>query len=226
MWQVYKYQPVNKYVLSNLAKGKLWFACPEAFNDPFEFRLQRSDQAKGIATLREQNLHLEGLSDDELIQRATATYEGAMRSMGVCCFTEVPDDVLMWSYYADAHRGICLGFGGNDGEAPEDAALYPVRYEEEYPQLDFEDVWHVEGLAKVLWTKERAWSHEREWRVLKVEGNIHGDYPGVLNRVIFGLRTPDDDQELVRSLVLGEDHVEFFQVRRDEARYQLHIEPL
>jgi len=154
MWQLYKYQAVNKMVLSNLAHRKLWASSPSAFNDPFEFRLQRTNDARGLEKLRNQNPHLTYLNDAELTKLAIENYESNIRSWGVICFTKVPDDILMWSHYADSHRGICLGFCGRDkAQDLNDVGLYPVVYTEEYPELDFSEIWSKDGLAKILWTK-------------------------------------------------------------------------
>jgi len=71
MWQLFKYQPINKLTLSNLAQDKLWASHANAFNDPFEFRLKNSGIAKGIDVIREQNPRLNILADSELIRRAT-----------------------------------------------------------------------------------------------------------------------------------------------------------
>lgn len=222
MWQLYKYQPVNKLVLSNLVRGQLWYSKPAAFNDPFEFRLQRNGTARGIRELRVQNPHLSTATDAELVEKATDLYENAIRSMGVCCFTEVPDSVLMWSHYAASHTGICLGFCGDEGRSESDDALYRVSYDDRYPSVDFSNVWDREGLAKVLWTKEKAWRHEREWRSIVTEGDQLREYHGSLNRVVFGLRTAEGDRELVRS-ILADKSIDYFCIVRDESRYRLHL---
>jgi len=225
MWQLYKYQPVNKLVLSNLSHGKLWFSQPDAFNDPFEFRLQRKKEVKGIVVLREQNPHLSNLSDEKIIGIATEKYEHEIRSMGVACFTELPNNIQMWSYYADSHKGICLGFcGKNENKSKNDSGLYKVGYESDYPELTFSDIWHKEGLAKILWTKEKEWRHEKEWRQIQVEGNKLVDYISYnLNKIISGLRTSEIDRNLIRCVV--SDKVEFLQVRRHNTSYKLEIIP-
>lgn len=225
MWQLYKYQPVNKLVLSNLSQLKLWASKPAAFNDPFEFRLQRKKVAKGLETLREQNPQLSGLSDEKLIKLAIEKYEQEIRSMGVVCFTELPNSIQMWSYYADSHKGICIGFCGIDKDkSKNDSALYKVSYESDYPELTFSDIWHRDGLAKILWTKEKEWEHEKEWRQIKIEGDKLCEYTGYkLNKIIFGLRTSEIDKNLVRSVVPEE--VEFLQVKRHDTSYNLELVP-
>jgi hypothetical protein len=109
-WPIYKYQPINGHTLGNLAQGKLWASPPSAFNDPFECRLQRADQSDSLSHLRAQNPNLASQSDKELIQMAIARYEQEFTKFGIICFSQHPDNILMWSHYTDHHRGICLGF--------------------------------------------------------------------------------------------------------------------
>lgn len=226
MWPLYKYQPLDRKVLSNLAQRKLWASDPRAFNDPFEFRLQRTFQAKGLPDVRVENPHLANVKDPELIQKAIETYENYIHGFGVVCLTEVPDDLLMWSHYADGHRGICMGFRGKDETPDPTVGLYRVEYTNEYPSPDFSRtrVWQRDGLAGVLWTKSIAWAYEKEWRLIRVNGEELIEYPGTLNKMIFGLRTTDTDRHLVRSILKGEDDVEYFQIVQDDAKYKLNIQ--
>ena len=224
MWQLYKYHSLSKNHLNNLARRKLWASHPTAFNDPFEFRLQRTHHAKGLSELRKLNPNHANRSDAELISMGVEGFESYIQKMGVICFSEEPHHILLWSHYTGNHSGICLGFCGRDeSETLKDAGIYPVKYEESYPEVDFAQVWHMEGLAKILWTKNKVWSYEKEWRMVRIEGNELVDYPGKLNKIIFGLRTSEADQELVRSLLRDDDDVEFFHVVQDDKRYKLHV---
>lgn len=36
-----------------------------------------------------------------------------MQHQGIACFSAKVDDLLMWSHYADGHRGFCLEFEGS-----------------------------------------------------------------------------------------------------------------
>ncbi len=68
-------------------------------------------------------------------------------SFGVLTLSEIPDDILMWSHYANNHEGICLEFDPrlHPGAFPR---LSPVRYQEAYPYIPtfFPDV--VQLLSK------------------------------------------------------------------------------
>jgi len=221
MWRLYKYQPITEQTLGNLARRKLWASCPSAFSDPFEFRLQRVANPPGIAELRTQNPHLDSLSDAEFLDGAITEFERTISSSGVVCFAQEPNETLMWSHYADRHRGMCLGFSGET--ALEEVAVYPVEYSDDYPELTFKQIWHRNGLARVLWTKHSKWSYEKEFRLIRIEGNQLIDYPGSLTRVIFGLRTSASDQQAIRKVLATESAVEYFKVVQDPAAYELHV---
>ncbi len=229
MWELYKYQPLNQRVLGNLARRQLWASSPKAFNDPFELRLPRVTEAKGVPGIRAVNPELNNLPDNKVVQKAIDTYQDHISKFAVVCFTEVYDDLLMWSHYADHHKGICIGFRArDDSQTAEETQIYKVEYADEYPTLDFsrERVWTREGIAGVLFSKFRAWSYEKEWRWIRVNGEEVVEYPGILNKIIFGLRTTEADHALVRAIVKGDTNVTFYKVEQDDTKYKLHVRPI
>ena len=57
--------------------------------------------------------------------------------MGVFCLTEVPGSILMWSHYATAHTGMCVGFERNkDNAFVNDGICLPVTYSRNYLTVD------------------------------------------------------------------------------------------
>jgi hypothetical protein len=223
MIQIYKYMPVSKYSLDNLAAMKLWASRPQAFNDPFEFRLQRAKLAAGMQEIREQNPRLAHLTDEQFLESsAILEMEKVIGQMGVICYAQHADNILMWSHYASQHHGICVGF--EVGKLLNDAGIYPVQYSPNYPTLTFAKIWHKDGLAKVLWTKNIGWAYEEELRGITVDGNTLRDYPGRLNKVIFGLRTPDADVAAVKAKAGAA--VDYYRVALDDTAYKLNIAPL
>jgi len=84
---------------------------------------------------------------------------------GVLCFSKTWRYPLLWSHYADKHRGICLGF-----DVPQ-PLLKKVKYRWERLLSDTEDDLKKERpnprLAEALFcTKFADWKYEREIRVL------------------------------------------------------------
>lgn len=107
---IYKYQSITKLTLQNLAQRKLWASFPTAFNDPFEFRVSRTAALAQVDALKADNPDLEKLSQVEICEALCCNIETELQKFGVTCFTENPTDILMWSHYADNHRGVCLSF--------------------------------------------------------------------------------------------------------------------
>jgi hypothetical protein len=75
---------------------------------------------------------------------------------GVLCFSKTWENPVIWSHYADRHRGIALGFDINSAMAKE------VTYTETRPPFCKAD---EPTLPTLLYTKHRDWQYEQEVRV-------------------------------------------------------------
>jgi len=133
----------------------------------------------------------------------------------IYCLTPDPCSTLMWSHYAENHRGICLEFHlGN----PLFLNALQVIYRSVYP------VWvpqEMQAIAdEAVLTKSKDWEYEREFRLVGspnfVEGHPlkpDGDFlrlpPRALQSVIVGCET---DYEAVKRVV--HDHAARLPVRR------------
>jgi hypothetical protein len=51
------------------------------------------------------------------------------------------------------------------------------------------------------------------------------DYPAPLTTIIFGLRTTQSHQHLIRKVVAAETSISFMKVTLDPEQYKLHIVP-
>ena len=70
-----------------------------ALNDPFEANYDK----KG---LRELAKHFDDMSGKEIIDYI----EKHKYKIGVICFSETKDNLLMWAHYANEHKGALIGF--------------------------------------------------------------------------------------------------------------------
>ena len=133
---LYKYQPFNVRTLANLKQASIWFSAPVDFNDPFDCALSGVDPERvpdsEVQRVLDQLIEKPGLSPKVRAEMCTAdgkatlkfreslikSLEGAFEDQrkirreqrGVACFSELHDDIVMWSHYADGHRGFCLEF--------------------------------------------------------------------------------------------------------------------
>lgn len=108
-------------------------------NDPFEF------------------LGVE-LSDREFRQVLTATKRHLSESNGLLCFSKSWRHPMLWSHYADKHRGVCLGLDVND-EKLEHVSYVNSRFSK--PPNPISQIF----MQKLLYTKFAHWSYEDEYRL-------------------------------------------------------------
>lgn len=144
--KLYKYRSLagtsKEYTKRILLNNELYFANPMDFNDPFEMRFKdcnRPNTPVGLASA--------------ILQT----------SLGICSLSTAKDDMQMWAYYADGHRGICIGFEASHVDSIFNEAK-PVVYQHEFSSVIDNSQKEIE---KVILTKCESWSHEKEWRIIK-----------------------------------------------------------
>ncbi|WP_053553524.1 DUF2971 domain-containing protein [Sphingopyxis sp. 113P3] len=149
---IYKYFPPNHYSLENLQNDVLFCRHFEDFNDPFEFW---SCLLQGIPTLNEVDRFKAACAtwgfvdadvldppDDwqeyfESLDEAQPDFKLLFDHTRIACFSAAPDNLLMWSHYADGMRGFCIAFDENLilGDDPKDY-LTDVEYLDKPPLVD------------------------------------------------------------------------------------------
>jgi hypothetical protein len=132
----------------------------------------------------------------EFMTGASPPMQAMLAERRIYCLTPKASNVLMWSHYADNHRGICLEFGVADNPLFRTAA--EVVYREEYPRWVPCDIYDKPGLVmELILTKSRDWCYEEEYRLVSVQTSaltnfqqLHGDFfrlpKGALKAVIMG----------------------------------------
>lgn len=163
--------------LSNIALQRLKISRVHELNDPYE--LQAAD-----------------LSDEALRIPYQDMRAKLAETRGMICFSKVWDQPIMWSHYADRHRGVCLGC-----DIPDDA-VFDVRYADARVRFTRELLTHPdpeEWMKRYLGTKHAAWAYEQEVRVIcgldsetAEDGLFFYEFDDriTLREVILGVRCP------------------------------------
>lgn len=139
----------------------------------------------------------------------------SMADVAVLCVSEVPDNILMWSHYAENHMGVVIRLECQPEVDNPILVASPITYSDEMPkwhQLDtvIDENWGVVSpnhrllLDRLLTTKAIDWAYEKEWRViihneLKL-GSNHSDFgmaQGEIDQVILGCRMPEPEREKI-----------------------------
>lgn len=104
----------------------------------------------------------------ELLRGVQVAYTEQRRNFGVCCFATDPSNVLMWSHYANRHKGVCLQY-----EFARDVPVLARALHVDYlDEAAFQPInWtHAEGMrdaiGDTLKRKHKRWEYEGEHRIL------------------------------------------------------------
>lgn len=149
--RIYKFMPA-KYALSSIARRELKVARYSELNDPFELLAYDMENEK----LRN--------SFKNLIKEADAL-------KGIISFSLTRKNPVLWAHYADAHKGVCLGF--DYYEDPSEPTLERIKYHQERLaahelikslQAGRRDGWKILGVG--ISAKFKHWAYERERRLV------------------------------------------------------------
>ncbi len=147
---------------------------------------------------------------------------------GILCLAATCTDILMWSHYANHHRGICLEFRTNVEDSIFRKAQ-AVTYTDEYPQLDLLKIIQDEKFREAspwMLTKSSCWSYEREWRILDFENDpgIRTFPPTCLSAVILGCCIPTNEKKKVlRWIRAFPTPVRILQAKKSNTHFRLEI---
>ena len=171
MIRVYKFLSCQ-YGLLAIKDKRLKVAEVQTLNDPFE--LQPFDLSN-------------------LVHRGTIvnTRNFIAKKYGFLCFSYNWQNPVLWSHYADSHKGLCLGFDVREESGrPITYAAHPKKIPES--NIDFRNV-----VASMQFTKYDSWRYEEEFRVLaNIEDKLGGhqfcefDRKLRLREIIVGVNCP------------------------------------
>ncbi|HCH0820009.1 DUF2971 domain-containing protein [Vibrio parahaemolyticus] len=109
----------------------------------------------------------------------------------ILSLTEDPNNMLMWSHYANSHKGVALGV-----KPTADFAVEPVDY---VAKLDL-DIMQDDIIKSIFMRKLDLWKYEREHRVI----SNNSPFIGVeVHEIIFGINAEQTTMDLVSSVALA-----------------------
>lgn len=136
----------SEFALRALRDRRLKIARINELNDPFEF----------CAT---------DFSDVDTQSKLETFKNQVNERYGVICFCENYYDPVLWSHYADSHRGVVLVF-----EIPDDMAIridyQPERFKLAVNAAIQRDSFAESDLTQLISTKFSSWGYEKEIRMM------------------------------------------------------------
>lgn len=156
--------------------------------------------------------------------------------IGVISFAGNRRHILLWSHYADGHKGFCVGIDRDRLQewvkqllTEEDMyiEIFDVNYEGEYPSLNPLDLSLEEYYALPLTTKAEEWRYEDEVRLLfrgGAERKLNMDTE-LFTEIIIGCNMEYDHKQEILSVMESEfDNLPVYEASMAEFEFALNFE--
>lgn len=167
-----------------LENHNLKLSDPRKCNDPFECAIDYNASLKTTGYL-DKHTYCERLNERDILDLRTKWLE-THKNLRISCFTEEATNILMWAYYAEQQKGICIEFDPNKDPLFFEN-LREVKYKTNLAMIG-KDAGNEWNYNEILITKAKRWQHEKEWRVIR--DDLYGDFfpisPQAITSVIFG----------------------------------------
>ena len=202
---------MSKYSLEGLINNELYFSKYTDFNDPFEFSTPFPDLVKTNKNARikfreyydnneiskEVFLKLTNLvkppSKKHLKERIETLnkIKSNTQNMGVLCLSERDENILMWSHYAEDHKGFCIEFNELETHLLETVDVINVKYLESFEDLNDPELlveffmlmfWDYRDLPRAQWERkyielgQQLKVHEQSELARSIMGNKYIDW--------------------------------------------------
>lgn len=198
---LYKYKTIDLNTLSALNNDSIWVPSPKTFNDPLDGSYLY-DKIKDPCFQKQ----LDGIG---IISFESKTTEKG----GI--------NTLMWSHYADSHKGICLIYKRTDCQDneqidPKNNRILKMNYEDDISlRIDTTENMIETGFC----TKHSNWDYENEYRLLLHQENLGAGclfsaekLNLTLIGIIFGLKCTEED---VVKKVLKENDIKYYKIDQE-----------
>ena len=225
-----KYAPFNSRSISALVTGKLWYARPHSFNDPFDCTLPNHSlvhlEQRQFASAKEHRAATRNRSEKESFLNVGDGIRAIhQRSLSRVSEGE-PDTAKAFVNGHNTLQSFLHTFGVLSLSATPRSILMWSHYGAQHSGICFEfnrsptDKLGTDA-KPVIYSNQReadralvkqshvttqflkysGWSYEREWRQLENDGGRLYDFPGMLLSVICGARMPSHEVDVVTRVV-------------------------
>ena len=157
-------------------------------------------------------------------------------SIVLACFSKSYDKILMWSHYAEDHKGFCLEF--DTSYAPFsytgrdfDSILRKVEYKKSFPKISLKKWMDTGGVQTLFPLAERKWidwRYEEEYRVISDKGQTNFPYEiSALSAVYLGWKMPDEDVTEIKKIIKEHLHpkhplgIKIYKMQPSEEAYKV-----
>lgn len=231
--KVYKYRDwSNGFHKNILLHNELYLPSPKEFNDPFDCRIpvnfinqtleERDQYINYLAINQYQNAENKGLDLgfyikklEKALEEDIVSFQGELErfyftqldnNYGVLSLSTKWNGILLWSHYANQHKGFCIGFWEEKLRAfgffvRTGIVEYPEEFPNIKPTVEKTKEDRLNRIQMQTTTKSKDWEYEKEYRFIKY---LQEPKPferlltvpnEVISEVVLGINISSDDKD-------------------------------
>lgn len=208
---LYNYTSININTIKSILNEQLWLSHTNSFNDPVDPSIKQFKKYK-------------------------EDYNYLLDSIKVGCLTTKKDNTLMWSHYADKHRGICIEYDIGKIYEKDNLIINKVNYNmpiitnKSIADNEILEIDNINRLIELFSIKSEDWKYEKEYRILYYDKERKKD--GILidcpiKSICFGTETSEDDKKLIRKIIKNKkgNKIEFKEAKfKQDKLFEINIE--
>ncbi len=242
---LYKYKPCNiQYLRNFIVDSLLYLSARSELNDPFDVKsvIHFTNETlyppnyhkllfedKGLAHSKRKEIKNRLNSPEKIKTDTQSQLNKIIEGTGFHSFTKWHKDLLMWSHYADGHRGVCMIFSTAHDLDTFINAL-PVTYQQTLPVIEYSQKLGGEFVRKAFLTKAKPWKYEDERRIICP--NLAKKYlrfnPEALVGLVLGANISAENEAAVRGLVdervaNGLPTLKIYRAYQSENEYKIRV---
>ncbi len=197
--KLYKYRSLQNlwHALDTVVNQRLYCAPWIDLNDPLEGRYEVYFGNK--------------VKDPD---RLVGKIEGKRKKFRIASLSSDPTNFLLWSHYADGHKGIAV-----EVDIPETSPdLFQVIYSP-FSSIFSDSLQLKEDMRHIFNGKTEEWEYEREYRVVTTRDHFKLAVP--VEKILIGPLVPDDRRKILRAIL--PDSVQLIPMELDRVHGALSV---
>ena len=218
---LYSFRRFNVYSLSDLINNEITVSTSKKMNDPFDSIINLWGSEEQLKETCKEHKHIKNLSKSFDYFRIRSFCNGNT--------TRALKNVLMWSHYADEHRGYCVKYKlskhfikQDENDSFEHMFLKPIIYRKDEEKVDISELTTI-NTDLAFATKHESWKYEKEVRLIVYNPNKEESYYGIpldkdscIEAIYFGCKCEPKTINTIKKLFSESDTPpKFYQMKSD-----------
>lgn len=225
---LYSFRRFNEYTLKDLIKNEITVIHPSQMNDPFD----------SLATFfaKKDYLYMKCMDKKHIGPQIEMSKHFRIRSFSTGKYNNyMPNDsvlgeTLMWSHYADSHKGFCIRyelspyFSYNFRNKTEGFYNFRIIQGVRYSNKPISTRDFRLNTQNSFTQKKKCWKYENEVRLISFDSSTDDPFIGIpmdkescIKEIIFGYCCPKETIDTVKALMSNKTDVKFSKMEVNEA---------